>query len=200
MKGPLPMPRMNPLFIALMSLAIAAVIPASAETVYHGTAGIQAGSLEHPLGLADETASLLRSVALDMTATTGDDSTFWRWSYSGSVDLYDETVPLDFMRHALGLERILSTGRGHPATAFGVRWTARSQMVDGALYDHVELDGYLTKKAYPAPDTMLRTVLGARLRRYADLPEESFIDLTAWWRSKILRKPHHRRRDGTPGR
>lgn len=162
----------------LTSLLLLALLtaPTIADTVVKGTASADLASLDHPLGLADEPSSLVRSGSLDLTATTRDGASFWRWSYAGSLDLFDEDVPLDFMRHAVGIERIISKGSGRPASGGGMRFTVRSQLEDGALYDHTEVDGYLTRKSYPAPDVMLRGVLGFRIRSYADLPEESFVE------------------------
>lgn len=149
---------------------------AAAEVRLQGSVGLDAGTLDHPLGLADEPASFLRSGRLDLTAVSGGDGSYWRGTYAGSLDLFDDDVPLDYVRHAVGLERIQGRGQGRPALGFGLQWSTRRQLDDASPYDHVELDGYFTRKSYPLPDVMLRAVVGARLRTFADLPEESFVE------------------------
>ncbi len=164
-----------------LTLAAAAVFfflaaPSQAATIVHGSAGVDLGFLEHPLGLNDEPSSSLRIGRLDLAASTKTDQTTLRWSYSGALTLFDEDVPLDYMRHAVGLEWINSSGSGNKSSSAGLRWTVRDQVERGSLYDHKEIDGYLVHKIYPAPSLMIRGVAGGRVRSYSELPEESLLE------------------------
>jgi hypothetical protein len=150
--------------------------PATATTIVHGTAGVDLGYLENPLGLNDEPSSSLRVGRLDLTASTRTEQTTWRWSYSGALTLFDEDVPLDYMRHAVGLEWINSSGSGKKSSSAGLRWTVRDQIEQGSLYDHKEIDGYLVHKIYPASNLMIRGIAGGRVRSYSELPEESLLE------------------------
>jgi len=152
------------------------IAPSFASTVIDVDAGVDIGYLDHPLGLSDEASSSLRVGRIDLTASNRTDNTTWRWSYAGSITLFDEDVPLDDMRHALGVEWIESSAGGRHSTAAGLRWTFRDQTETTSFYDHTEFDGYLVRKIYPRPSLMLRGVLGGRIRSYDDLPEESMLE------------------------
>jgi hypothetical protein len=137
---------------------------------------LDAGSIDHPLGIASElsTPYLNARLGLDGTARSGDHR--WKFTYEGGAFRFDPDVGLDFQRHAVGIEWI------RPKPNEAIQWSAGTQlsMRDNqdlySVYDQEEAYGYLAFKTYPAPSLMLRGYLGARARRYAELPEESYYE------------------------
>lgn len=159
----------------LILLLLQTTLPATAADL-HGRLDLDAGTLDHPLGLADEPATAVQSARLLLIGTTPQGGGHWRGTLEGGLDLYGPELPQDASRVAVGLERLSDGGPGRAAMGVGLRWTTRRQLQDVLPYDSDELDGYLVRKAYPRPDLMLRALVGARLRTYADLPEESFVE------------------------
>lgn len=156
-------------------LLLLAALPGAAADL-HGRLDLDAGALDHPLGLADEPSTAVQSARLLLSGSAAQGGGRWRGTLEGGLDLFGPELPQDASRLAVGLERLSDGGPGRTATGVGLRWTARRQLQDILPYDSDELDGYLVRKAYPRPDLMVRALLGARLRTYAELPEESFVE------------------------
>lgn len=169
---------MNRSLAAVLSalVLVSPLLPGESQADVHGRIEFDAGSIDHPLGIAAElsTPYLNARLGLDGAARIGDHR--WKFTYEGSAFRFDPDVGLDFQRHAAGLEWI------RPAANDAVQWSAGAQfsMRDNqdfyAVYDQNEVYGYLAFKTYPAPSLMVRGYVGARGRRYSELPEESYYE------------------------
>jgi len=171
---------MTPSTRIITLVAAATLTAASALAVDLATSGqldLGAGRLASPLGLAtDDPApythgSLLYELALASERDRVD------VTYRGSLTRFDDAVPLGDTRHALGLEYVrLAPRRTDLVWSAGVQAAQRRQEDFYSVYDHHEWQGYLALKGYAGPRTMLRGHAGVRTRRYAALPEESFVE------------------------
>ena len=157
-------------------LLILTTLPAAALDL-HGSLDLSAGGIDHPLGLADEPSTSLRSARLQLSGLLPEGgAASWRASYQGDLALFGPELPLDYTVQAVGLERLSGGGAGRNTSGWGFQWSTRRQLDAASPYDHDQFETYLTAKRYLRPTVMLRTTLGARLRRFGELPEESFVE------------------------
>lgn len=159
--------------IILVAAAFLGAAPASAD--FSGRFSMEGGYLQHPLGIAVEPYSPYARSELALQLMLGK-ATRWRLTYEGSATLFDPDVPLDDMRHLVGIEWIRPRSREAWTFSAGVQGGLRRQTEYYRVYDHDEAYGYLAFKHYPHPRLMLRGWAGLRLRSYRDLPEESYLE------------------------
>lgn len=161
----------------LVLLALGLLLPAwAAAAQLNGTVGLEAGGLEHPLGVAIEPSSPYLNGNLDLNLAARSGSTLWKLIYSGGFYRFDPDVPLDFARHAVGLEWARPRERGQVTFSAGVQAALRRNAEAYRAYDHDEIFGYVAIKSYPHPQLFVRGYLGLRARTYDDLPEESYLE------------------------
>ncbi len=167
-------PVLNGAPILLALILILAAAPVHAELTGRVTA--EGGHLEHPLGIAVETASpyINGKLGLNFRVRTG--GSLLRVTYEGSTYRFDPDVPLDYSRHAVGLEWVRPAAREDWTLSVGVQGASRRNIQGYRIYDHDEAYGYLAFKTYPHPRVMVRGWAGLRARTYDDLPEESYLE------------------------
>lgn len=164
--------------VGLVTLALTALTLTTAARAADltGTAGVEAGSLDHPLGVAVEPSTPYVNGRLDLSLAARSASSLWKLTYNGGLHRFDPETALDFSRHAVGLEWARPRERDAVTVSLGVQAAVRRNADAYRVYDHDELYGYLAFKTYPRPSLMTRAYVGLRVRSYADLPEESYLE------------------------
>ncbi len=141
-----------------------------------GRLGLQAGGLDHPLGIAEEPSSPYLNANVDLGLAAQSGSSLWKFTYTGGIWTFDPETALDFSRHAFGLEWARPQARDAVTVSTGVQAALRRNETAYSIYDNDEVFGYLALKTYPHPQLMVRGYAGLRGRTYAALPEESYLE------------------------
>jgi hypothetical protein len=149
---------------------------ASAEVAFTGTVDVEAGGVEHPLGVALEPSTPYAGADLALRCSLGSFTSQWRLTYEGSVNRFDPDVGLDHSRHAIGVEWIRGAERDAITWSAGAQLGARSNESLYAPYDYRQGFGYVALKTYAAERLLTEGFVGLRLRDYQALPEESYLE------------------------
>ncbi|HPF69107.1 MAG TPA: hypothetical protein PLQ13_00435 [Candidatus Krumholzibacteria bacterium] len=164
-------------FTAALAAAILALAAAPAPAAdLHGQLGVEAGGLDHPLGIAVEPSSPYLNGNLDLNLAAPTGASVWKFSYSGGTYLFDPETALDFARHAVGVEWLKPAAREALTFSTGLQVSLRRNETAYSVYDYDELFWYSALKTYPHPQLMVRGYAGLRVRRYDLLPEESYLE------------------------
>ena len=169
-----PSTRKSNLLVLLVLTAVTVTGPARAEV--GGTATIGAGYLEHPRGLAAEPTANYVSESLRVFSDLGVGPRTLRLGYEGSAGQFSNDTQLGSMRHALGLEVYRYAAGSTDNISAGVQGSFRSYEDSYEIYDHRDLYAYVAFKHRGTSANLWRGSLAVRVRRYGDLPEESYIE------------------------
>lgn len=162
--------------VAACLWAAAALTPAAASgTDVQGSLSLGTGYLDNPLGVVTDEGAGYLSESLRLFALQGSGNDRFRFGYEGSASQFDKDAQLGSQRHGLGWEWFHAEGYARGAGA-GLQFAMRRYDARYELFDHQDLNSYATYKTYLGSTVMLRTTAQLQYRRYADLPEESFLE------------------------
>lgn len=156
---------------------------AGAATV-NGRLGIDAGHVDHAVGLADETSTPYLDTGLTVEAVEVFEANALELGVSTRDVRFDPERGLDFRWHALGLEWKQRKPRRDLAFSAGAQFGLRRQDDLYAHYDYDAWTGYLAFRGYVGARQLVRGSIGLRTRSYDALPEESNVESYAFVETK----------------
>ncbi|MBC8423084.1 hypothetical protein H8E07_03080 [bacterium] len=154
--------------ILLSTMAIASDI--------HGRFDVGSGYVAHPLGLRDDTAAGYLNGVLILNTSLPNDAHTVKFGYEGTATLFGQDTDLGSRRHALGVEWYRGTNARRDGLSAGTQVSIRNHDGFYGVYDYTEGYGYFAFKRYLDGRTLGRGFAALRIRRYGDLPEESYIE------------------------
>ncbi|MBU0741892.1 hypothetical protein KKA85_03945 [bacterium] len=142
----------------------------------HGRFDIGSGYTEHPLGLRNDTAAGYLNGVLFLSNSLATDTHMVKLGYEGTATLFGQETDLGSRRHALGIEWHHGMGSRRDGLSAGVQVSTRNHDGYYEIYDYAEGYGYFAFKSYLDERTLGRGYAALRIRRYGDLPEESYVE------------------------
>lgn len=159
--------------LALTGLFVLPAMVLAADV--QGSVSVGSGYLDNPLGVDQDEAAGYLTQSLRLFALQGNGADRFRLGYEGAASQFGNDTHLGSQRHGLGWEWFhadaVRTGAGA-----GLQFSLRRYETQYELFDHQDLNTYITYKVYPSGNLMMRTAAQFQHRRYADLPEESFLE------------------------
>ena len=172
-------------------LALAAIVCAATGATagdLSGSFSLGTGYYDHPLGIEGETPAGFLTQALRISTRLGASPTTSRplpdvvkLGYEGNASQFDNETELGNMRHALGLEYFHTSPvaecdpRAH-SLSLGAQGALRRYEGGYTIYDYHELYAYAAFRRHAGTNTLWSGFGALRLRRYGELPEESFVE------------------------
>lgn len=142
----------------------------------NGSLTLGAGYLEHPLGVTEEPEAGYFFQALRLTTGFGSGQSLLKVSYEGQASQFGNDTQLGSMRHGLGAEWFLSSKDKLKGLSAGIQGATRGHDDWYTIYDYKETYSYLAFKKFEGSRTLLKGYAGLRVRKYEELPEESYIE------------------------
>ena len=140
-----------------------------------GSLSVGSGYLDNPLGVEQDEGVGYLTQSLRLFALQGNGSDRFRLGYEGAASQFGNDTNLGSQRHGLGWEWF-HADQARTGAGAGLQFALRRYESQYELFDHQDLNTYITYKMYPSGNLMLRTAAQFQYRRYADLPEESFLE------------------------
>ena len=99
-----------------------------------------------------------------------------RLGYEGQASQFGNETQLGSQRHGLGVEFFNKSADRKKGFSAGIQATTRRHDDWYQAYDHNEAFGYLALKKFIGSRHLLKGYAGFRIRKYDELPEESYIE------------------------
>ncbi len=161
----------------ILSLALAGLQASAADI--RGNLTIGTGYLDNPLGVSNETAAgyLAQSLRLTSAFDPGEKSGHvFKLGYEGNASQFGNETQLGNMRHGLGGEWFNKSTDGRNGLGAGAQFSVRGNEEYYKIYDYSEIYTYLSFKRYLGDKHLLNGFAALRVRKYGDLPEESYME------------------------
>lgn len=159
--------------LALLGNLVTPALCSASEV--RGSLSLGTGYLDNPLGVSEDEASGYLTQSLRLFALQGDGADRFRLGYEGAASQFGNDTQLGSQRHGLGWEWF-HENPGRKGGGAGLQFALRRYEPRYEVFDHQDLNSYLTHKVYLSGNLMMRTAAQLQYRRYADLPEESFLE------------------------
>jgi len=175
------------LIIALLVVSLAGLfvfLGTAGATTVNGRLGIDAGHVDHAVGLAEESSTPYVDAGLTLEAVETFASNAVEFGVSTRDVRFDPERGLDFRWHAAGVEWKQLHPRLDLSLSAGVQFGVRRQDDLYAHYDYDAWTGYLAFRSYVGTRQFVRGSVGFRARDYAALPEESNVESYAFLETK----------------
>ncbi len=167
---------MKSAFVILSQLVVGLLATMATAADINGRLNLSSGYFEHPLGLQYDTAAGYLSSGLILDTSLKGESHAVRFGYEGNVTRFGGDTNLGSRRHAMGAEWFRSSPGQRGSLSAGAQASVRNHDGYYDVYDYFEGYGYFAFKSYFGDRTLGRGYAAMRIRRYSDLPEESFIE------------------------
>jgi len=167
---------MKPAVVILFLLVLCLLATTVFAADINGRVNLGSGYFAHPLGLQYDTAAGYLSSGLILDTSLKSESYAVRFGYEGNITRFGGDTNLGSRRHALGAEWFRNTSRHRSSLSAGVQASVRNHDGYYGVYDYLEGYGYFAFKRYFGAQTLGRGYAAMRVRRYDDLPEESFVE------------------------
>ena len=158
--------------VLLIGAFVVMVAPVRGEV--SGSFNLGTGYLAHPIGISDETETgyLYQMLRLSVGSIKGDNA--FKLGYEGQASQFGKDTQLGSQRHGLGVEWFHNSADRRTVLSGGIQGAVRRHEDWYQAYDHDEGFAYLAFKKFVGSRTLWKGFAGLRLRKYDDLPEESY--------------------------
>jgi hypothetical protein len=162
--------------LALLFLTTGLAGPDAQGGEIRGSVNLGTGYLEHPLGVAEEIDAGYLFQSLRLSVGTGGEQSLLKFSYEGQASQFGNGTQLGSLRNGLGAEWFRTSKDRRTGFSAGGQFALRSHDEWYEIYDYKETYSYLAFRKYVGRYTLWKGFAGLRIRKYDDLPEESFIE------------------------
>ncbi len=167
-----------------VALACAPVVAGSVN----GSFALGTGYLDNPLGISDDKPAgyLIQSLRLSSTFDSEPDadrliSHAFKLGYEGNFSEFGNDTNLGNMRHGVGVEwfrseRLSAQDPRTNSLSAGGQFALRRYEDYYTIYDYSDVYSYLAFRHYSGSHVLWSGYAAARVRRYSELPEESYVE------------------------
>ncbi len=160
----------------ILSTCLGLGIPQDSSAEVTGKVNVGAGYLAHPLGISEETEAGYFYQILQIASVSRKGGNAIKLGYEGQASQFGNETQLGSQRHGLGVEFFNKSADRKKGFSAGIQATTRRHDDWYQAYDHNEAFGYLALKKFIGSRHLLKGYAGFRIRKYDELPEESYIE------------------------